>query len=382
MIRPLRILHVVPYFPPDRVGGLGEIVAHLHRGLLRRGHDSMVLTTGLTVDDPRVIRVARSPLGFIVRCRQGLSLARQMDIVHFQHGEALALLSATRLLRISARLVVTLHSQGLAAGRASIPYLAEGRRVGGGWSSQVKARFSALFHALADRLARTLADRDSYICSSVAQDFLGQKANDALVILNAVPGLNSSSVTPIAEPAELLYVGACNVLKRTHLLPFVLRDVNRVMPRARLRIVGSRAVDQPGLASLFRELGVTENVLLEGATRSEDIGPFYRASEVLLALSAYEGLPTVLLEAQQYGLPCVATRVGGNAEVIRNGVNGFLVDPDQPGQAAQKALEILTNPELPESMSRSARTVSTQRFNLEHMVSEYERLYSDLCGHG
>ena len=162
MIGPLRILHVVPYFPPDRVGGVGEITAHLHRGLLQRGHDSVVLTAGRTQDDTRVIRVGRSPLRFLVRCLRGLSLARGMDIVHFQHGEALALILATRLQRNRPRLVVTLHSHGLAAGRASAPYAAEGRWVGGGWISHLKRRLSALFHALADRLARALADRDTY----------------------------------------------------------------------------------------------------------------------------------------------------------------------------------------------------------------------------
>ncbi len=64
----LRVLHVVPYFPPDRMGGVGEVVAHLHRGLLAEGHDSVVLTGGTSHQDPRVIRIASTPTGFVLGC--------------------------------------------------------------------------------------------------------------------------------------------------------------------------------------------------------------------------------------------------------------------------------------------------------------------------
>ena len=52
----MRVLHIVAYFPPDRMGGVGEVVAHLHAELRGNGHVSHVFPTGTSADDPTVER--------------------------------------------------------------------------------------------------------------------------------------------------------------------------------------------------------------------------------------------------------------------------------------------------------------------------------------
>lgn len=225
-----------------------------------------------------------------------------------------------------------------------------------------------------------LADELSFISRSAARDVLGaEAAAAATVIYNGLPAPAAAAATVApAEPTELLYVGTASLRKRTHLLPYVLRAVRRERPRARLRIVGFE-LDGP-LRQLFAEQQVLEAVVCEGPRRSDQIAPFYRAAGVLVVPSIYEGLPMVILEGFQHGLPSVVTRVSGHPEVVEDGLSGFLVDPDDPAQLAARCLEILARPDGGRAMGEAGRALVAKRFGLERQVREYLRLYEAMLG--
>jgi len=373
----LKIAHVVPYFPPDRVGGVGEIVDHLHRGLLQAKHDSIVVTAGSSRNDPTVRRVAASPLGFVTGCWRGNNLLRDRDLVHFHHGDAIALLALMRLRRLHASVLVSFHVDSWLMGRSLRPQTIEGCRVGRPATDWFQRNLVAGCHSLVDRLARRLADHESFFSHSAARDVVGTKrAASATVIYDGLPNIDEFTVSSLPEATELLYVGTFGLRKRAHLLPFVLRETQRSLPGARLRIVGAAREDQRQLASLFDSLGLEKSVIWEGRLRSDQIPVFYRASQTLLVPSAYEGLPTVILEAMRSGLPCVATRVSGNPEVVEDGGNGFLVELDRPNEMAAQAVAIAANPELRERMSRAARATVARKFGLTRLVDEHLELYS------
>jgi glycosyltransferase involved in cell wall biosynthesis len=143
--------------------------------------------------------------------------------------------------------------------------------------------------------------------------------------------------------------------------------------------VGFELACSPELARLFAELGLSEAVLCEGILPSERVRPFYRAARVLVVPSAYEGLPMVVLEALQCGLPCVATRVSGHPEAIEEGESGFLVDPDDPEQLAERCLRILADPGLARRMGEAGRARVAERFGLARQLSQYLELYQRLA---
>lgn len=376
----MRVLHVVPYFPPERIGGVGEVAAHLHRGLLAAGHESQVLTSGTGADDPLIHRVAASPAGFLANCLRHTGLIRDCDLVHGHHGDLLPLFAAMRWPPLRRKLLLTYHlsSRGLAA--ALRPHRLEGRWFGRGWRGWSERHLKTGAKRLLDRLAMGLADELSFISRSAARDVLGaEAAAAATVIYNGLPAPAAAAATVApAEPTELLYVGTASLRKRTHLLPYVLRAVRRERPRARLRIVGFE-LDGP-LRQLFAEQQVLEAVVCEGPRRSDQIAPFYRAAGVLVVPSIYEGLPMVILEGFQHGLPSVVTRVSGHPEVVEDGLSGFLVDPDDPAQLAARCLEILARPDGGRAMGEAGRALVAKRFGLERQVREYLRLYEAMLG--
>jgi glycosyltransferase involved in cell wall biosynthesis len=371
---------VVSYFPPDRIGGVGEVVAHLHRGLLAAGHDSVVVTTGTTRDDPRVYRIATTPLGFVTGIRKQFARVSEFDIVHCHQGDALLLALSMRLRRVRTSLLATYHVGHKEMAAAFRPYEIEGRIFGRGWKNWKYRHLIARIHHLTDRLMFKLADETSFIAFSSAVDVIGpERAASANIIYNALPDWDGAVTEPLPETTELLYVGTDRFRKRLHNLPFVLKKVRESIPDARLRLIGVDLDNSPDLKGLFQELGQLDSVVSEGRLLSHQIRPFYLASQVLVVPSAYEGLPMVILEAFQCGLPCVATCVGGHPEVIEERVNGFLVEKDQPDQMAQRCVEILRDPALRRRMSKAGRPLVADRFGVQRQAREYIALYERLC---
>jgi glycosyltransferase involved in cell wall biosynthesis len=110
-----------------------------------------------------------------------------------------------------------------------------------------------------------------------------------------------------------------------------------------------------------------------------DVPQLMAAADGYLLSSAWEGMPVVLLEAAAVGLPVVATRVGGVAEVVEDGVSGFLVPPGDPTALAQamEKIEALT-PEQRRAMGARGRALVEQRYSTGSVVDMWERLYSGL----
>lgn len=376
----MRVLHVVAYFPPERMGGVGEVVAHLHRSLLAAGHSSVVWTSGSGAGDPRVQRIAAGPLGFVLGLALRAQALRDFDVLHCHHGDALLLLLAQRLRPVRIPVLATYHVGHRGMALAWRPYALCGRRYGTGLSGFAYRQLTARMHRISDALLLRLADQASFISLSTARDVLGSgSARAAKVVYNAVPIPARDAPDAGAEPFELLYVGTGGARKRVHALPEILLRVRATRPAARLRIAGLARDDEPALTRHFEALGLGAAVCFEGRLPSAQLARLYRAAGVLVVPSIYEGLPMVVLEAMACGLPCVATRVSGHPEAIEEGVSGLLVAPDDPPALANACLRVLGDPELRARLASAGRARVAERFGLERQRDAYLALYHELA---
>jgi glycosyltransferase involved in cell wall biosynthesis len=112
----------------------------------------------------------------------------------------------------------------------------------------------------------------------------------------------------------------------------------------------------------------------------EDMADLLRHSSVAVLPTFYqEGIPRFLLEAAAAGLPIVATDVGGCSEVVREGLNGFLVRPRTPEALAGAISRLLDDPGLRAEMGRAGRLVA-QSFDQREVVAAHIALCAEVAG--
>jgi glycosyltransferase involved in cell wall biosynthesis len=85
--------------------------------------------------------------------------------------------------------------------------------------------------------------------------------------------------------------------------------------------------------------------------------------------------PTVAMEAGVYGLPVVASHIGGLPEIIEDGVTGWLVEPNSPAPMAEKIQWLIEHPDRGRAMGAAGRAKVFQQFTVEKMVAEFETLF-------
>jgi glycosyltransferase involved in cell wall biosynthesis len=155
--------------------------------------------------------------------------------------------------------------------------------------------------------------------------------------------------------------------------------VLRYRPDAHLVIVGAGPT-RSELESRVRELGLADAVHFTGYR--SDVRALMAAFDVYVNCSTYEGVSLTILEAMATGLPVVATRVGGNPEVVVDGETGSLVATEAP--ALTEALLVLAgDPIRRHTMGQAGRQRVMQNFSMARMVAEYARWYqapSDVFG--
>jgi len=131
------------------------------------------------------------------------------------------------------------------------------------------------------------------------------------------------------------------------------------------------------MENLARELGIEKRTKFLGIRR--DIPQLMNAADAYVMSSSWEGMPNVLLEASATGLPIVATDVGGNREIVLDGVTGFLVPPRNPEALARTMLRIMDlSDEERKEMGKRARKHIEVKFNLDRVVDLWEILYYEL----
>jgi glycosyltransferase involved in cell wall biosynthesis len=115
------------------------------------------------------------------------------------------------------------------------------------------------------------------------------------------------------------------------------------------------------------------------AGRCDNVSEMLGAMDVFVLPSICEGMSNTLLEAMASGLPVVATRVGGNSEVVDEGRTGWLVSPGNANELSQRLRHLSLNRERLREAGLAARKRIVGEFSLERMASDYQNLYLELA---
>jgi glycosyltransferase involved in cell wall biosynthesis len=147
--------------------------------------------------------------------------------------------------------------------------------------------------------------------------------------------------------------------------------------RARLVLVGDGPL-RSECAGLLRDAGCEDLAWFAG--ERSDVPDVMRGLDCFVLPSLVEGISNTILEAMSSGLPVLATEVGGNADLVTEGVTGHLVPAGDVGAMAERILRLATEPGRARELGRAGRTAVEQRFSLAAMVAAYEGLYDQVLG--
>lgn len=129
------------------------------------------------------------------------------------------------------------------------------------------------------------------------------------------------------------------------------------------------------LLSLADSLGVSDRVIFTGLR--DDTPDLLAEATISVLPSLSEGLSNTLLESMAAGVPTVATNVGGNPELVKEGVNGKLVPVQAPDRLAGAINDLLADPELLKKLGAQARNMAEEGHSLPGVVDRIERLYRE-----
>jgi glycosyltransferase involved in cell wall biosynthesis len=147
-------------------------------------------------------------------------------------------------------------------------------------------------------------------------------------------------------------------------------------------IVGQDDKHGDAIRARVKELGLEDKIRLPGAMGPPELLDQYRRASALcmpcrLLPDDRDGIPNVLVEAMAAGTPVVATAVSGIPELVTDGVNGLLVEPDQPAQLAAALIQLHEHPDLADRLSREARTTVDERFDGDRLARELAELFEE-----
>jgi glycosyltransferase involved in cell wall biosynthesis len=161
----------------------------------------------------------------------------------------------------------------------------------------------------------------------------------------------------------------------------LVRAAKRVcieFPEAQFLVVG-RVLEPPTMSDLRAQVGslqLADNFRFVGELANPF--PVLRATNVFCLPSRNEGFSNALIEAMGCGLPCVATRVGGNAEALEEGKSGYLVGSEDADAMADRILRLLRDPVSARRMGETARETVRARFSMDVMINRLMGIYDEL----
>jgi|LFRM01.1.fsa_nt_gb glycosyltransferase involved in cell wall biosynthesis len=236
------------------------------------------------------------------------------------------------------------------------------------------------------RLTNNRTDRFIAVSGAVKEDLvaMGVKPDNVSVIYN---GLDVSALVPGDEPDAVkrklgilpgqrvvAMVGRLHAVKGHVFLLQAARQIVTQYDDVVFLLVGE-GPERRLIERTVEELGLNDKVIMTGYY--PNVSELYPVMDMLCLPSLMEGMGLVLLEAMYFGVPVVATQVGGIPELIIDGESGLLVAPGNSEALAVAITWLLDDPQLRQRLIAGGRQ-RAQEFTVEKMVRQTERVYTGL----
>jgi glycosyltransferase involved in cell wall biosynthesis len=173
----------------------------------------------------------------------------------------------------------------------------------------------------------------------------------------------------------ILSVAAWSYGKGVDNLVKAFAEVRCAIPCLLLVLVGKDEGAGAGLRTLAAELKVESDVWFRENIPHSEVALYVERAKVFCLPSRTEAFGIAILEAGAYGVPVVASRVGGIPEIVIDGKCGLLVEPDDIPALAEALLRVLSDAKLAYNLGARLHRRVVEEFSWKHAYRQYERLY-------
>lgn len=398
----VRVLFVVPW--DQEVGGVASVVGNLARGLEKRGHRAVFLHPGtadelvlgstkwgfrgyrLRLRGPFVAdRPIRSVVAFWLLLAPslarlaGLIRRERIDVVNI-HYPLESFLPVVLASRLTGRPVVTsVHGADLFPGGSAPTRYALGLRLALRLSQRIVAPSRSFLDQVLGRFG-ALRERAGFIHNGIRLEELLDEGSREPARGSAVdqpePALGCCRGPATPNGRYALTIAAHNQKKALDVLLEAFGRIAARFPDLTLVLVGDGPL-RSELEDLASRLGLGERVRFLGARGRRETIALLRGCDLFVLPSRAEPFGLAVLEAMACGKPVVASRVGGLQELVRDGTDGKLLEPDDPAGLADAMAGLLDDRDAAHRLGRTARA-RARDFSTEANVRAYETLFARL----
>lgn len=174
----------------------------------------------------------------------------------------------------------------------------------------------------------------------------------------------------------LLFLGCINKNKGIYdLLDVIIQNKTEYNHKMKLLIGGKGEVES--IRKNIKDNNISDIVSYIGWVSGEKKIEVFNQSDIFILPSYYEGLPVSILEAMSYSMPIISTNIGGIPEIVKDGVNGYLIHPGNKEKLKQTIDILITNTGLQREMGKESQRM-VRRFLPESVIRQLSDLYKSL----
>lgn len=377
----MNILLITYEFPPVG-GGTGKAAYYTAREFVKMGHRAAVLTIRFkdqknteTIDGIEVFRIPA--------LRKKLHQSNPREIATFSLSGIFHVINIYNKFDADIALAYFTIPSGVISLwlkiLKNVPYitLLRGQDVPG-WLPKILKRY----HAFCKPFIRYIwRNSKKVVANSAGLKSMAMKTSPDLDILSISNGVDTNKYFPAIQKNKsgvvtILFTGRLRFQKG---LPCLIEGVDMLKhdknctKRFCLKLAGY-GPEEVNLRSLVAKKKLEKEVIFLDHLDEEDLIREYQAADVFVNPSFNEGMPNSMLEAMACGLPCVATDIEGNNELIKVGHNGFLIPQKDAPALANALLKLIEDDMLRERMGKESRKIIIENFSWEKTAKKLEDL--------
>jgi glycosyltransferase involved in cell wall biosynthesis len=168
---------------------------------------------------------------------------------------------------------------------------------------------------------------------------------------------------------SIVCVGRLHPSKGQDVLLRAVARLTQIVPDCSVTFLGNGSTRE-ALMQLGQDLGIADRCVFAGHVDYADVLVYMATATVTAVPSRSEAFGVINIESMAVGTPVVASAAGGIPEIVRHGIDGFLVPPDKPDALAAMLGQVLINPDLRDTMSRNARQRYLDRFDQDKVAAD------------